>query len=162
MTHATHLKSLLKGLLLLSAVILIAVSGLGRCENCNYERSCNDEAGITSNHVAASAASQKNYETVPQRSEAVVTFVELGSLNCIPCRMMQPVMEKVQSKYSSRVKVIFYDVWTPAGRPFAQQYGIQAIPTQIFLDKNGKEYFRHQGFLSFENVEDVLRTGGVK
>jgi thioredoxin 1 len=162
MIHVTPLKTLLKGFLLLSAVIIIAISGLGRCENCNHEGSCNGEAEITASRMADSVSSQKSHETVPQSSEAVVTFVELGSLNCIPCRMMQPVMEKVQKKYGSRVNVIFYDVWTPAGRPYAQQYGIQAIPTQVFLDKNGKEYFRHQGFLSFENIEGVFKKGGVQ
>jgi hypothetical protein len=27
-----------------------------------------------------------------------VTFVELGSVNCIPCRMMQPVMKAIEGK----------------------------------------------------------------
>ena len=42
----------------------------------------------------------------------IVTFIELGSVNCIPCKMMQPVMKNVEKKYGSQVKVIFYDVWT--------------------------------------------------
>ena len=159
MKSTNWFKPFLKGLLLLTAVILVAVSGLGRCENCNSEGSCNDEGGI---HAVSGTAVHSEQSVSVEKKDAMVTFVELGSLNCIPCRMMQPVMEKVQHKYGSRVKVIFYDVWTPAGRPYAQQYGIQAIPTQIFLDKNGREYFRHQGFLSFENVEDVLRKGGIK
>ncbi|HPJ40162.1 MAG TPA: thioredoxin family protein [Spirochaetota bacterium] len=154
-----YYKPFFKGLLLLTAVILIAVSGLGRCENCNSEGTCNDEGGI---HAVSVRAVHSEETVAVEKKEAMVTFVELGSINCIPCRMMQPVMEKVQNKYGARVKVIFYDVWTPAGRPYAQRYGIQAIPTQVFLDKHGKEYFRHQGFLSFENIEEVLRKGGIK
>ena len=71
--------------------------------------------------------------------EEIVTFIELGSKKCIPCKMMQPVMDAIESDYGSKVKVIFYDVWTEEGRPYGQQYGIQAIPTQIFLDKKGGE-----------------------
>lgn len=93
---------------------------------------------------------------------AVVTFIELGSVNCIPCKMMQPVMRQVEQKYGSQVKILFYDVWTSAGRPYAQKYGIQAIPTQVFLDRNGKEYFRHIGYFPFEEVEQVLKKGGVR
>jgi thioredoxin 1 len=93
---------------------------------------------------------------------AVVTFIELGSVNCIPCKMMQPVMRQVEQKYGSRVRVIFYDVWTAAGRPYAQKYGIQAIPTQVFLDRNGKEYYRHIGYFPFEELEQVLKKGGVR
>jgi thioredoxin 1 len=95
-------------------------------------------------------------------ADSVVTFIELGSVNCIPCRMMQPVMRQVEQKYGGRVKVIFYDIWTPVGRPFAQKYSVKAIPTQVFLDRNGKEYFRHIGYFPFENVEQVLKKGGVR
>lgn len=91
-----------------------------------------------------------------------VTFIEIGSVNCIPCRMMQPVMKKAEEKYPGQVKVVFYDVWTPQGEPYGRQYKIRAIPTQVFLDKNGKEYFRHEGFFDFESLDKVLKTGGVK
>lgn len=91
-----------------------------------------------------------------------VTFIELGSVNCIPCRMMKQVMAQVEEKYGNQVKIIFYDVWTAEGRPYAEQYGIRAIPTQVFLDKNGKEYFRHAGFFPFEDLEKILKEKGVE
>lgn len=40
-----------------------------------------------------------------------VTFVELGSVNCIPCKQMQPVMKAIEEKYGDQVNVVFYDVW---------------------------------------------------
>jgi thioredoxin 1 len=58
-----------------------------------------------------------------------VTFVELGSVNCIPCKKMQPVMKNIEKKYGEQVKVIFYDVWTQEQRPYADKYGIKLIPT---------------------------------
>ncbi len=95
-------------------------------------------------------------------SNIKVTFIELGSVNCIPCKMMKPVMAEVEKKYGDQVKVIFYDVWTDAGKPYARKYGIRAIPTQVFLDSNGKEYSRHTGYFPFEEVEKVLKKGGVR
>ncbi len=104
---------------------------------------------------------KKNIELKDLNREQKVTFIELGSVNCIPCKMMQPVMKKIEIRYRDQVKVIFYDVWTSEGRPYGRKYGIKVIPTQIFLDKNGKEYFRHSGFFPFKEVEKILMKGGV-
>jgi thioredoxin 1 len=91
-----------------------------------------------------------------------VTFIELGSVRCIPCQQMQPIMKSIREKYAGQVNVVFYDVWTEAGAPYARKYGIQAIPTQVFLDENGKEYFRHVGFFPEEELIKVLQQKGVK
>ena len=92
---------------------------------------------------------------------AKVTFIELGSVNCIPCKQMQPVMKSIEEKYGSQVKVIFYDVWKPEQKRYATQYGIKLIPTQVFLDENGKEFHRHEGFYPEEEIEKVLKTQGL-
>ena len=93
---------------------------------------------------------------------ALVTFVELGSVNCIPCRAMQPIMREIEQQYAGQVEVVFHDVWTPAGRPYAEQFHIKVIPTQVFLDSKGKEYFRHEGFFAKEQLVEVLKRQGVK
>jgi thioredoxin 1 len=92
----------------------------------------------------------------------LVTFVELGSVRCIPCKLMQPVMKDIEKDYAGQVKVVFHDVWTPAGEPFGQTYKIRVIPTQVFLDKEGKEYFRHEGFFPKEELVKILKQKGVK
>jgi thioredoxin 1 len=125
-----------------------------------------EKAAETSTHVMGENSAVYNnavYAATKGVAQGVmVTFIELGSVNCIPCKMMQPVMRQVEQKYGGQVKILFYDVWTSAGRPYAQKYGIQAIPTQVFLDRNGKEYFRHIGYFPFEEVEQVLKKGGVR
>ena len=94
--------------------------------------------------------------------KAKVTFIELGSVKCIPCQKMQGVIKEVESKYPKQVKTIFYDVWTEEGEPYGDQYKIDLIPTQVFLDENGIEYFRHQGFFEFKELEKILKQKGVK
>jgi len=91
-----------------------------------------------------------------------VTFIELGSIRCIPCKMMQPVMEDIKKEYTGTVKVVFHDVWTPEGEPYAKKYGIDGIPTQIFLDKEGKEFFRHIGFFAKNQIVKVLEKKGIQ
>ena len=91
-----------------------------------------------------------------------VTFVELGSVNCIPCKQMQPVMKAIEEKYGEQVKVIFYDVWKDDQKKYAKQYGIKLIPTQVFLDSNGKEFHRHEGFYPEEGIDKILQSKGLK
>jgi thioredoxin 1 len=93
---------------------------------------------------------------------APITFVELGSVNCIPCRQMQPVMKSVEQKYGEQLKVIFYDVWKQEQRKYAEQYGIRLIPTQVFLDGAGKEFFRHEGFYPEAEIDKLLQKRGLK
>lgn len=56
------------------------------------------------------------------------------------------VNESVEEKYGDQVKVIFYVVWTENGKQYAKKYNINLIPTQVFLNENGKEFFRHEFF----------------
>lgn len=91
-----------------------------------------------------------------------VTFVEIGAAKCIPCKMMQPIMKEVGEEYKGQVKVLFHDVWTQQGKIDALKYNIRMIPTQVFLDKDGKEYFRHEGYFPKEDLVSVLKMRGVK
>jgi thioredoxin 1 len=85
-----------------------------------------------------------------------ITFIELGSLNCVPCKMMQPVMKKIEETYSETVEVVFYDVWTKEDRDKGAEFGIKIIPTQIFLDENGEEFFRHEGYFPKEEIAKLI------
>ena len=91
-----------------------------------------------------------------------VTFVELGSVNCIPCKQMQPVMQAIKEKYGDQVNVIFYDVWKEDQKKYSKQYGIKLIPTQVFLDANGKEFHRHEGFYPEAEIDKILLGKGLK
>ncbi|HEY5536868.1 MAG TPA: thioredoxin family protein [Ignavibacteria bacterium] len=88
-----------------------------------------------------------------------IEFVELGSVNCIPCKKMQPVMASIEKKYAGQVKVTFHDVWKDDAP--AKKYGIDLIPTQVFLDAGGKELMRHQGFFPEEDIDKFLQSQGL-
>ena len=119
--------------------------------------------GITAEKNVTKKDIQKQEQKVlSDKKNIKVIFIELGSVNCMPCKMMQPVIADIEKEYGAQVNVIFHDVWTKEGKPYAEQYGIRTIPTQIFLDKDGKEYFRHQGFFPKEEIIKVLEKGGVE
>jgi thioredoxin 1 len=92
--------------------------------------------------------------------KGMVTMIDLGARACIPCKMMTPILEKLEKEYAGRAAVIFFDVWKDP-KP-AHRFGIRAIPTQIFFNKEGKEVFRHEGFLSEEEIVRRFKDMGVK
>jgi len=77
-------------------------------------------------------------------------LVDVGAGKCIPCIMMAPILEELKVFYKGKLEVKFVDVWEKprAGEP----YRIRIIPTQIFYDPSGKELFRHEGFMSREDI----------
>jgi len=92
--------------------------------------------------------------------KGMVTMVDLGAKKCIPCKMMAPILEKLEKVYAGRAAIIFLDVWEDPNP--AHHFSIRGIPTQIFFDKKGKEVFRHLGFLSEEEIVRRLKEMGVK
>jgi thioredoxin 1 len=88
-----------------------------------------------------------------------IEFVELGSVNCIPCKKMQPVMKSIEAKYKGLIKVTFHDVWKDDAP--AKKYGVELIPTQVFLDASGKEIMRHEGFFAEEEIDKLFQSQGV-
>lgn len=84
----------------------------------------------------------------------MVTLVNLGADSCLPCQMMEPVLEELKEKYKDQVKIAFIDVWKHSDQ--GQRFRITSIPTQIFYDHQGNEMFRHQGYMDRESIINVL------
>ncbi|MDP2861472.1 MAG: thioredoxin domain-containing protein [Desulfobacterales bacterium] len=97
-------------------------------------------------------------ENIP--AKGTVTMIDLGAKACIPCKMMAPILEKMEKAYAGKAVIHFYDVWK--NREPAVRFGIRVIPTQIFFDKNAKEVYRHEGFMSEDNIVNQLSKMGVK
>jgi len=92
--------------------------------------------------------------------KGMVTMIDLGAKKCVPCKMMAPIMEKMEKKYEGKAAIVFIDVWE--NKDQATQYGVKVIPTQIFYDETGKETYRHVGFFSEKAIVGVLHSMGVE
>ncbi len=90
----------------------------------------------------------------------MVTMVDLGAKKCIPCKMMAPIMEELEEQYAGRAAIVFIDVWENPNA--GKQFGIRAIPTQIFYNSAGKEILRHEGFFDKASIVAELEKLGVK
>jgi thioredoxin 1 len=118
----------------------------------------------TKKSIAAPAMkqSQQKKDSVVSPAKPMITFYELGSVKCIPCRQMQPVMKSIEEKYGEQIKVIFYDVWKEDQKHFGEEFGIHLIPTQVFVNEKGKEIKRHEGFFPEKDIDAFLQSKGLK
>jgi len=89
------------------------------------------------------------------KAEGRIVMLELGSVGCIPCEQMKPVMAKLSDTYKGKLEVIFIDV--KKDYDTARRYGVYMIPVQVFLDKSGKEFHRHVGFYPYEEIAAMLQ-----
>ena len=149
----------------LSSLLVLAIFLFWGCSG-SSEKDANQHATQTAAAKEKMASVTKEAEESAQDSShqpaaAQITFIELGSVNCIPCRKMQPVMRAVEEKYRQQVKVVFYDVWKPDQKKYAYQYGIRLIPTQIFVDAQGNELVRHEGFFPEAEIDRFLQSQGL-
>jgi thioredoxin 1 len=92
--------------------------------------------------------------------EGKTVMLELGSVGCVPCEQMKPVMAKLADVYKGKLEVVFIDV--RQDNKTGRRFGVHMIPTQVFLDKQGKEFHRHVGFYSFEEIALVLKKQGLE
>ncbi|MCU0560705.1 MAG: thioredoxin family protein [Desulfobacterales bacterium] len=92
--------------------------------------------------------------------KGMVTLIDLGADQCVPCKMMAPILAKLEKEYKDRAVIVVIDVYKH--RDQVGRFGIRAIPTQIFYDPSGKEVARHVGFMSEKAIVDQLSRMGVK
>lgn len=105
-------------------------------------------APVTSNTPAAAAG-----------TTGLPRLLELGSDSCRPCQMMQPILAELRKEYPGKLQVDFIDVWKDESA--GQRYKVQAIPTQIFFDAQGKEIFRHVGFYPKDEILAKFKKLGI-
>ena len=96
----------------------------------------------------------------PVAAKKLPRVVDLGAGKCKACIELAPILEALKKEYAGRVTVDFIDVWKNprAGDP----YKIRVIPTQIFFDRDGKEVWRHEGFLPKADFVAKFKELGVK
>lgn len=88
------------------------------------------------------------------------TVLDLGSDSCIPCKMMKPIFAELEEELAGKVNILILDV--SEYQLLADKYKVRVIPTQIFFDERGQQYWRHEGFLSKEDILKKLEETGAK
>jgi thioredoxin 1 len=108
--------------------------------------------------------------------------IDFGADSCIPCKEMAPVLKTLNAEMQGKAIIKFVDVWKNGEA--AKDFPIQVIPTQIFINADGKPYVPsdnmkikfdmyskkdtgehaftvHQGGLTEEQMRAILADMGV-
>jgi len=85
------------------------------------------------------------------------TFLEFGAKGCSACKRMEQVMAEIKARFPDRVNVIFINIMLPENQRLMKYFGIAAISSQVLLDKEGKEFFRHTGYYSTNELLIAFR-----
>ncbi len=109
--------------------------------------------------VATTIGAESEEGSTPLPTPGMVNMVDLGADKCIPCKMMAPILEELGKEYEGLATVTFIDVWKNPDQ--AKRFGIRAIPTQIFYDRDGKEVERHVGFIDKKSILKIFSKLGV-
>ncbi len=105
----------------------------------------------------ASSAAETTLESAMK--PGVPRLVCFGAERCVPCRMMIPVREALAETYPNTLSIHFVDVWQD--RSAGQRYNIRMIPTTVFVDADGKERYRQEGFLDKQTIVAKFKELGI-
>lgn len=86
-------------------------------------------------------------------SSEVPVFVDFWAEWCGPCRMVGPVLEKLQEEYGSKIKIVKVNIDNYPN--LAEKYKVQSIPNMI-LFKNGTEVDRVIGAAGPDRFKTVF------
>lgn len=118
---------------------------------------CSDQTENRSNTQTASGQSQIDVKI--QQIAKLPMLVDLGKGTCIPCKKMKPILEELEKEYKGKAIVKVIDLrYEPQE---ASKYRIRLIPTQIFFDVDGKEVYRHEGFMDKQSIKAKFAEMGV-
>jgi thioredoxin 1 len=81
--------------------------------------------------------------------------VDIWAPWCMPCRMIEPAMEKLGHEYDQRVDVL--KINSDEHGSLVQSLGVRSIPTLIAYH-NGQEMVRRSGALPLSALKDLFQT----
>lgn len=85
-------------------------------------------------------------------------LVELGSDSCASCIAMQQVLAELRAHHPDRLEVVSINLMRHPEQ--TRVWRVKFIPTQVFLDGQGRELYRHVGYLPRPAVEERFAALG--
>ncbi len=102
--------------------------------------------------MAVLSASYDNFDEEVILSQVPV-LVEFWGSWCPPCKMMEPVLEKLSVKYGDKMKIVKVNI--DQNPKLSDCHKIMGAPTFIFFS-GGKEQHRIVGAVSGKTLEDLI------
>ena len=94
------------------------------------------------------------------RAAGKPTLAIFSAASCCGPDKMIPIKEALLKKYDTKINIVYIE--PKKEQILATRYSIRSIPTQVFYDSTGKEFFRHSGFFSEKDISGKLNELGVQ
>jgi len=186
-------KSLILKILVL-AMILVAIAAIWFAKNGSVTKITADQAAEVTQTVESGEPATAEDQADDFALEAEVIdlaallayklpiIIDFGSDSCIPCQEMAPVLKSANEDYQGKAIIKFVDVWKYTDA--ANNFPVQVIPTQVFINADGTPYVPsddigiefgfystkdtqqhvftvHQGGLTAEQMDKILADMGA-
>lgn len=83
----------------------------------------------------------------------IPVLVDFYAVWCGPCKMISPILEKLQKEYENKIKIVKIDI--DSYHNLAETYKIHSIPNMI-LFKNGVEVDRIIGVVGIDKFKTIF------
>lgn len=80
-------------------------------------------------------------------------ILKFGAIWCMECLVMRPMWAEIESEIPE-LKTEYYDA--DEHPDLVKKYDAKNIPIFIFLDKNGEEFLRLQGYQKKEELVKII------
>ena len=139
-------------ILLTSAITFSACTHNKKTENTQIQT-----VSKTDNSAKTSAEGNVTYQTEWVFEGERPAVIDFYTTWCGPCKMMAPIVEETAKAYAG--KVDFYKVDIEKEQELAQTFGIQSIPTFLFIPAKGKPTMQMGAMPkeTFENMVNEIR-----
>lgn len=87
-------------------------------------------------------------------------LLEFTRDHCLPCKLMAPWTAELREKYAGRVLIREINIDRPENRDLGAFFKARSIPTQVYVDAEGREVGRHVGLATRAQMERSLARYG--
>jgi thioredoxin 1 len=132
------------------AILIAAVVGVIEIENLNKRNAAPCESGLCKHTPGLADAINGPKNPATDQTSPLPQLIDFGAGKCATCKMMTGVLDELAVETADQLSIRFVD--THKDPTTTEAYSIRIIPTQVFLDAEGNELFRHEGYISKEDI----------
>jgi thioredoxin 1 len=117
-------------------------------------------AGQTAAESSAPVSSEKPAEPGGESVSSLPKLVVFTSPRYKACAKIQPILVELKSQYKSQLVLETISVLKQP--QLAYKIKLRKIPTLLFYDRQGKIFFRKEGYFSLEQIINKFRKNGFE
>ncbi|MEJ2671958.1 MAG: thioredoxin family protein [Deltaproteobacteria bacterium] len=91
----------------------------------------------------------------PAAAKALPVLLEFGRKGCNICQRSESIVQAVKDQYPGRFEVRRF--YINQEQSWFYRYKVAIVPSQVFLDAEGREVYRHAGVFKIDDLIRKLR-----